>query len=66
MIKSLNYQGDNMRAAAFILEYAYDTPHHRQWGIDQALRLLLGETYLHVIDIWETRTGEEWSEGIAP
>ena len=34
--------------------------HHKQWALDQALRVLMGESYeyLHLV--------QEWDQGIAP
>jgi hypothetical protein len=47
-----------------------DGEHHKQWVLDQVLRLLAGDAYGEAID--QYRVGEdgpstyEWDEGIAP
>lgn len=59
------------QAIAFGLLYGgIDCGHHKQWLIDQMLRILLGEEYEERIADWES--GEDgpktysWDEGVAP
>ncbi len=58
-------------AAAIGLQYGgIDGGHHKQWVIDQMLRILLGDDYER--EIAEYKSGEdgpetyEWDEGVAP
>lgn len=58
-------------AVAICLLYGgVDGGHHKQWLLDQMLRILLGEEYDERIADW--KSGEdgpetyEWDEGIAP
>lgn len=48
-------------AAALLLENGQtDGIHHKQWVIDQALRMLLSE------EAYEKLTDENWEKGLAP
>lgn len=56
-------------AVAMILAYGgTDGAHHKQWVLDQTLRILLGVKYEDAIREYCFRDGEiyEWDEGIAP
>lgn len=60
--------GKKQRAIAFALEWApTDGSHHKQWTIDQMLRILTGRHYDHVIEYWKQLAREDtWDEGTAP
>lgn len=53
------------RVCAFILDNAIDGAHHKQWVLDQVLRMLGNERYSTMILVYED-LGYEWDEGIAP
>lgn len=65
-IERLEKGNQNQRAAVMILDGAIDAPHHRQWYLDQALRILVGAEYRRLVMAWEQLSGEEWDAGIAP
>lgn len=56
------------RAAAMILEYGMiDGAHHKQWLLDQVLKILLNERYGEVIEEYNSDSEyANWDEGIAP
>lgn len=54
------------RAAMLLLDHAFNANHHRQWAIDQSLRLLAGADYETLVATWERVTGIKWDTGIAP
>ncbi len=63
----------NERAVAMILDYgSCDGSHHKQWALDQVLRLLAGDAYSHITKLWEGDPNDddnyygEWDTGIAP
>lgn len=71
------YQADQYKlkeVADFLLEYGdVDGAHHKQWVIDQALRLAAGDSYDRMISLYEDEVDEdgepfihEWDKGIAP
>lgn len=58
-------------AIDLIIRYGgIDGAHHKQWCLDQTLRILCGEDYERVIT--ESKAGEDgpntydWDEGVAP
>lgn len=60
-----------VKAVSMVLDSVhYDGEHHKQWTLDQVLRILTGEEYENVIAKFET--GEdgtqayEWDTGVAP
>lgn len=55
-------------AVDIALQYgAIDGDHHKQWVIDQMLRVLLGTRYEATIKEWcEDDCTSEWDVGIAP
>jgi hypothetical protein len=54
------------RAAAIALEDGdVEGSHHKQWVIDQMLRVICGERYSYMIALYESN-GREWDTGIAP
>lgn len=60
------YNSINEQAVALIVGYGgIDGAQHKQWVLDQVLRLLAGETYEEIIAQGK-RDGYSWSEGIAP
>jgi len=71
-IKELEAENAKIKVAKeIILEYGgIDGDHHKQWLLDQTLRILCGDDYELVLNAW--RLGEdgpftyEWDEGIAP
>ena len=63
MLKSGNIE---QRAAAIALEYGHiDGAHHKQWVIDQMLRLISGSAYKTLMAYCDS-AGYEWDTGIAP
>jgi hypothetical protein len=61
-----NLDDRNEQSVALIVHYgSIDGAHHKQWVLDQVLRLLAGEAYEEIIAEGE-RDGYDWSEGIAP
>jgi len=55
------------RVAAFIVNHGdIDGAHHKQWVLDQALRLAAGEGYSMFTMVYLDLTGVEWDTGIAP
>ena len=56
----------SQRAAVLVLNGAVDAPHHRQWFLDQAVRLLTGDDYEDLILAFQSVIGEEWDTGVAP
>lgn len=45
----------------------YSGEHHKQWVIDQMLRILTGSAYERVIENWKRLAREDdWWTGIAP
>lgn len=56
-------------ATDLALKYGwYDGGHHKQWVIDQMLRILLGDKYAETValDPEDEDEYEPWDEGIAP
>lgn len=60
-------------AVSLILELGdTDGGHHKQWVLDQVLRILLDDKYAETIEeynMWDEDSQEyiyEWDEGIAP
>lgn len=66
-IEQLKRGNVNERAAALILELGgFDGAQHKQYALDQVLRVLAGSEYDSLIKIYE-RDGEyEWETGVAP
>lgn len=55
------------RACAVALEYGtIDGEHHKQWVIDQMVRILAGMSYGEFVAECESVAGYTWDEGIAP
>ena len=58
------------KAITFALQWGMVSgAHHKQWVIDQIIRILLGEdeeNYQMMIKVGKILTGEEWDEGVAP
>ncbi len=55
-----------IKARNLILEFgSIDGAHHKQWLIDQVLRLLTGDTYEILVQEYEA-IDITWDEGIAP
>ena len=54
------------RAASLIVNSVFEAPHHRQWYIDQAMRVLMGSKYAEFVKRFESYFGEKWDIGIAP
>ena len=62
-------EGGNVaeRAAAIALRYGQiDGGHHKDWVIDQMLRVLAGDVYGGLIALYEQDGEYEWYPGIAP
>ena len=63
----LKHGNINERVVYLALQHgAVEGAHHKQWVIDQTLRLLAGAAYSETISEWETLTGLEWDTGVAP
>lgn len=45
---------------------AFDGAHHKQWAIDQIVRVLAGDGYKKWVDDYSEDGEYEWDEGIAP
>lgn len=59
--------GDVARAVQFIGKHGMvDGAHHKQWVLDQALRLLMGDSGYAGLRAVMRDAGEEWDEGVAP
>lgn len=55
------------RAAYIALNYGgTNGAHHKQWVIDQMLRVLCGNAYGTLIDTYNKYSAIRWDEGIAP
>lgn len=55
------------RIAAMIIDYGdIDGAHHKQWVLDQCLKLATGESYTMMTAVYLDLTGCEWDTGIAP
>jgi hypothetical protein len=59
------------KAIEMAMEYGgFDGGHHKQWALDQVVRILAGEKYEQVVA--DYKAGEDgpetygWDEGIAP
>jgi len=53
--------------ASFILRYgSIDGAHHKQWVLDQVLKVLLEDKYEETIKEYESDGEYEWNKGIAP
>ena len=62
-----------IQAVRKILDYGvYDGGHHKQWVLDQVLRILLGDEYTPFMKAYNEELGPEgeafdpWDTGIAP
>lgn len=68
MMDMLEHGNINERAVALALRYGMiDGSHHKQWVIDQMLRLIAGEGYSQVMEIFNSDDEyEKWDCGIAP
>ena len=54
------------RIVTMIVEYgAIDGAHHKQWVLDQCLRLAAGDGYQKMIALYSVE-GDVWDRGIAP
>jgi len=67
VVARLETGNTNERACALILEDGgIDGGHHKQWVLDQVLRILAGSEYKNLIAIYESGGEYEWDTGIAP
>jgi len=62
-----------LKAVEIILNYGgTDGGHHKQWVLDQTLRILMGDEYANTIELYEEPVDDngdkmyEWDTGIAP
>ena len=56
-----------IKAARLLMRFgSIDGDHHKAWCIDQALRILLGESGYLRFRLERARDGYGWDEGIAP
>jgi len=44
----------------------YDGGHHKQWVIDQCVRIILGNDYQWFVEWYSDGGNYTWDEGIAP
>lgn len=76
LLEEMN-RGTIVQRAAYTLICGMQTPggHHKQWYMDQALRILAGAMYGEIVRLYEEpQPGEDvpdttfyqWDEGIAP
>lgn len=54
------------KALSQIVNSVFEAPHHRQWHIDQAVRVLTGSGYTEFVKRFESYFAEKWDTGIAP
>jgi hypothetical protein len=68
MMEILEHGNTNERAAALALQYGMiDGAHHKQWLIDQMLRIICGAGYEEIIAIYNSEEDySDWDIGIAP
>lgn len=68
MIEILEHGNINERAAALALQYGMiDGAHHKQWLIDQMLRIIAGGGYAEIIEVFNSDEDySDWDTGIAP
>ena len=66
-VEMLEYGNINQRAAAIAIKYGdIGGAHHKQWVIDQMLRLIAGDAYTTLIEYYEQDGENKWDTGIAP
>jgi len=57
----------NERACALALRYGgIDGGHHKQWLIDQMLRIVAGDDYDRIVEQYNSDPCAQWNTGIAP
>lgn len=68
MIEILSHGNSNERAAAIALQYGMiDGAHHKQWVIDQMLRIICGAGYAEIMTVFDGEEDyQDWDTGIAP
>jgi len=68
MMVILEHGNINERAAALALQYGMiDGAHHKQWVIDQMLRIIAGDGYSQIMEIFNSNDDyQSWDVGIAP
>lgn len=68
MLDMLENGSPNERAAAVVLQYGMiGGAHHKQWVLDQALRIITGERYAEIIEVFNSEDGfAKWDVGVAP
>lgn len=68
MIEVLEHGNTNERAAALALRYGgIDGSHHKQWLIDQMLRIIAGADYSRIVELYNSDPEyDKWDVGIAP
>jgi hypothetical protein len=63
----LEFENRIEAAANMIIDYGgIDGGHHKQWVLDQTLRILLGDGYQQWLSNYCEDGRYEWDEGIAP
>ena len=66
IFNELNVGNPAQRACALALNFGdIDGAHHKQWVIDQMLRILAGNAYHHIIATYQAK-GYDWDTGIEP
>lgn len=57
---------DTKKLIDSLLYGAFDGAHHKQWAIDQALRVVCGDMYDDFVEAYEQDGEYEWDKGITP
>ena len=66
-VKKLKHGNLSERALAVAFQYAgIDGAHHKDWCIDQMVRILAGAGYDEFVEMYSDDGEYEWDEGIAP
>lgn len=68
LLERLERGTSHERAAAIALRYGTaEGEHHKQWVIDQMLRIIAGMAYPEIINVFnDNADSEKWDTGIAP
>jgi len=55
-----------VEARNLVEDFLFDGEHHKQWLIDQMLRVLLVDEYEEFVTNFSRENYDDWDEGIAP
>ena len=64
--EQLEFGTIQQKAVSLIVNSVFEAPHHRQWYIDQSVRVLTGSGYAEFVKRFESYFTEKWDTGIAP